>query len=554
MVTTLRRDLETIRVVMSERDRRRRRAAAPSYPDKPVEYCRDMLGVTLTPDQETILRHLLVPPCIVNVPSANDTGKTFLAACAVSWWFDSFSVGAVYTVAPKLEHLTNVLWSQLRILRRRAGLPNIFNGPRAPMAIDGPDHLALGITAAKGESFKGRHIGRKLFIMEEAVGLPHLYFDELPTMLDEGDSVLYIYNPTDVTSRMYTEDVRGETDCDDDLELPEEQRLPWHRFPLSALRHPNIEAELAGRERPFPGAVSLKMLRGMIRAGCEPIAAEQAQGIDFEFPPGSGKWYRPGAWFQARGLGLWPDTGSGVWSDSTWAACFKKDPGVSTLHLPMIGCDTATGKGEDYHAVHVRWGAVSVWHETSNTLKPVHIGQRLKLCAEQAAGFYNSARPSSAEPIKPQAIPINIDDDGTGGAIASYMQAEGYFITPLGAGARAMDEERYPRKRDELWFRAADRARAGDIYLGRLDKPTLRRLRQQLMAPAFTLDSRGRRQVEPKDDTKQKIGRSPDDADAMLLAYYDAPTAAYVEMGEPWNERDRPRRSWAAEAGIFGAK
>jgi hypothetical protein len=552
MATLLRRNVEKIKQVMGQRQQRKH--AAHGYGADPVGYCREVLKVQLTPDQETILRHLLIPPCIVNVPSANDLGKTFLASCAVSWWFDCFNPGAVYTVAPKLEQLTNVLWAQLRILRRRAGLPNIFNGPVAPIAIDGPDHLALGVTAAKGEGFKGRHIGRKLFIYEEAVGLPHLYFDELPTMLDEGDSVLFIYNPTDTSSRMYTEDIRGETDVDDDLELPEEQRLPWHRFPLSALNHPNIEAELAGREKPFPGAVSLKMLRGMIRAGCEPIPAEQAQGIDFEFPPGSGKFWRPGSWFQARGMGLWGDTGSGVWSDSTWAACFKADPGVSPQYLPVIGCDTATGKGEDYHAIHVRWGAVSIWHETANTLKPVHIGQRLKLCAEQAAKYYNAAKPSGAEPIKPQAIQIFVDDDGTGGAIASYLQAEGYNVTPIGAGTRAIDEERYPRRRDELWFRAAERAREGRIYLGRLDKATLRRLRQQLMAPAFTLDPAGRRKVEAKELTKEKIARSPDDADAMLLAFLEGAPTAYVEVGEPYDDRDGPRRSWAATAGIFGAK
>ena len=41
------------------------------------------------------------------------------------------------------------------------------------------------------------------------------------------------------------------------------------------------------------------------------------------------------------------------------------------------------------------------------------------------------------------------------------------------------------------------------------------------MAPAWDLDAQGRRKLEPKDKTKEKIGRSPDDADAMNLAYYE---------------------------------
>src|SRR5271165_571406 len=61
------------------------------YPDDPVGYARDILRIdTLTPDQQTILRHLQVPPYKVLVPSAHDVGKTFIAAVAANHWWDSF--------------------------------------------------------------------------------------------------------------------------------------------------------------------------------------------------------------------------------------------------------------------------------------------------------------------------------------------------------------------------------------------------------------------------------------------------------------------------------
>jgi len=53
-----------------------------------------------------------------------------------------------------------------------------------------------------------------------------------------------------------------------------------------------------------------------------------------------------------------------------------------------------------------------------------------------------------------------------------------------------------------------------------LDDVTLR----QLQAPHYTYDLKMRVQVEPKADTVERIGRSPDDADALLLAF--APIAA----------------------------
>src|SRR5262249_49644797 len=154
------------------------------------------------------------------------------------------------TTAPRKEHVVNVLWGQLRLLRRRAGLDSDFTGPRAPEMYDTPEHFALGLTAAKGESFKGRHLGRKLFVFDEATGRPPPYFDELPTMFDPaaGDAALFIYNPTDTTSRMYAEDQKGLLGEDDGADA---DLKSWHRFRLDATRHPNIAAEMRGEPLPF---------------------------------------------------------------------------------------------------------------------------------------------------------------------------------------------------------------------------------------------------------------------------------------------------------------
>ena len=39
-------------------------------------------------------------------------------------------------------------------------------------------------------------------------------------------------------------------------------------------------------------------------------------------------------------------------------------------------------------------------------------------------------------------------------------------------------------------------------------------------APRYAIDSSGRVKVEPKADTRLRLGRSPDDADALLPAFY----------------------------------
>jgi hypothetical protein len=273
---------------------------------------------------------------------------------------------------------------------------------------------------------------------------------------------------------------------------------------------------------------------------CEPLQPGDEKATDFAWPPVEWcarhgvkpKWYRPGSIFQGRALGLDPDTGDGVWSPSLFEACLKGPcPAFPLEALPQLGVDTATGKGEDYVGFHGRWGAVSVLHETSNTMDAARIFGRVRELCEALAEMVNRRRPAGTNPVSPREIPIKIDDDGTGNAVGSFLSSDGYTVHLIGAGTRANREDLYPRKRDELWFATADRARSGGVYLGNLDRATLRRLKQQLLAPKWDLDSQGRRRGEPKDKTKEKIGRSPDDADAFHLSHFDVPAVRYEAHG-----------------------
>jgi len=493
--------------------------------------------VTLTPDQGQILQSLLTPPFKTLVPSGHNTGKTFCAAVAVNHWFDSYDPGVVITTAPTERDVVDLLWAEVRLLRQRAGLPSPFIGPRAAEMRTSEDHYAKGYTSTLGKSFQGRHRKRMLFIFDEATGVAPMYWQTLKTMFnaDEGHAILAIFNPTDTTSAAYQEDSAIDT-----AEVP-----AWHRFRLSALNHPNILAELSGQRKPIPDAVSVAMVNEWTRDWCEPVGVDEIRELhgvrvrlkpadcqpgDIEWPPMSGKWFRPGPIFQCRALGQWPDTGSGVWSDWVWQLCFPdEEPAFDHGVLPCIGCDTAMGKGADFHAIHGRWCAVSIHHETSNTMDPPRILARLKAVAQLMADFANGQRDPASHPIDPKAIPIRIDDDGTGNAVTAFLQADGYNAQAIGAGTSADRPDLYPNKRSELWFAGAERAKIGRMCLSRLDKPTQRRLKAQLMAPEWDVDAAGRRVVEPKEYTKEKIGRSPDDGDSLNLAYYES-TACGIEM------------------------
>ncbi len=509
------------------------------YAADPVGYCRAVLGHEyLTPAQEAILGDLIRPPCRVMVPSGHNTGKTFLAAAAISWWFDSFNPGCVFTIGPRFDSLSDTIWGEVRRQRGRAGLPDHFIGPRAPHMETATDHWAKAFTASKDASLTGRHFPRMLFVIEEACAVDPVWWQVVMTMFDAslGHAQLCIFNPTDSTSQAFQEDIL----CDDDSGEPR-----WHRHRLSALTHPNVVAQLGGEGKVIPNAVSLEQVNVAVRDDCDAINPDPApliltegdkvrsgiKSTDLEWPPEGGRFYRTGPIFQARWQGLWPEGGSGVWSAPLWESTLVGPEPAFPVDgtLPQIGCDCAQGKGEDYHAVFARWGRVALFCETANVMDEVRIKEHLRDAARRCAALYNAHLPSTAARIRAQEIRIAIDDDGVGSSLVAELKREGYSMRPIGAATVSSRPVEYHRMRDELWFNLAEKARKGLVYFGRLDRRSLARLRQQLMAPEFDLNGAGQRVVERKDITKEKIKRSPDDADAANLAWLDTASPKSAE-------------------------
>lgn len=484
------------------------RPLASRFPGDPVGYCANVLHVKLTPDQVTIAQALIQHPFRVIVDSAHNIGKTFAAAALCSWWYDTYDPGVVITTAPTERDVVDLLWTEVRLLRSRAGLPDTFCGPRAPEMRTSDDHYAKGYTARKGESFQGRHRARMLFVFDEADGVESAYWTTTKTMFkpELGHAWLAIGNPVSTSSAGALEEQT--TDASGNP--------AWRVINISALDHPNILEQLAGRPAPYPNAVTLPQVDQWVRDWCEPVKEEEHCSTDLYW---RGQWLRPGPVAEARMLGRRPSAGMyGLWSLRLWESCLVRQEWSDLSKLPEVGCDVAR-YGDDYTAFHVRWGNLSLAHETWNGWSEVKVAGRLKHWAQYAAEWINSLRPVQHEPIKPQQIRCKVDDSPVGGGVIDL--AGGYSFVGISAARKAIDSEWYPNSRSELWFCTADRAREGRLDLSRLPKDALVRLRHQATAVTWEPNGLGQRVVEKKEVTKDKIGRSPDDMDAMNLAYYD---------------------------------
>lgn len=465
------------------------------YRSDPVAYAVDVLKVEWTPKQVALALDIAKGGKVMGCAS-HGVGKTMLAGGIVNWQFDCWDPSITLTTAPTKAQVDDLTWKEVRVQRR--GRPGLQ--PKSSRMETSEDHFAVGYTAAKPDSFQGRHEARIAAIFDEAVGIEAPFWEATEGMMTGDLSQWFwfcIMNPTDTASRACQEARSGE----------------WRVHRLSALEHPNIVAELEGRPAPFPAAVRLAWVNERVKKWCRPVSIEERKLTDLEWPPGSGEYYRPGPLFESRVMGLWPSSsGDSVWSDAVWLLAQTRQ--LDTHEKTEIGCDVARF-GDDFTSIIVRRGAVVLHHETHNGIDTSQTAGILKRLAKQFA------LPGE----DPKKIEVKIDDAGVGGGVVD--KAEGFNFIGIGAGTKAVEPEEYPNRRSELWFTVAGRAEQGQIDFSRLSDDSKRLLQSQFMAPKWKLNSAGQRVVEDKEATKKRIGRSPDDADACNLAFAIPPPPSW---------------------------
>tara|TARA_Y100000361_G_scaffold152325_1_gene171521 strand:+ start:5251 stop:6489 length:1239 start_codon:yes stop_codon:yes gene_type:complete len=122
-----------------------------------------------------------------------------------------------------------------------------------------------------------------------------------------------------------------------------------------------------------------------------------------------------------------------------------------------------------------------------------------------------------------KSIPVKVDDGGLGGGVTDILKNSGQKTIPINFAGKPKDKDKYPNIASEMWFEVAD-------IIDKMDIPDIRDMKEELSNRIYSYDTHGRRKVESKDDYKKRAGRSPDYADAVLLAYYTAKVFEYKEL------------------------
>lgn len=181
------------------------------------------------------------------------------------------------------------------------------------------------------------------------------------------------------------------------------------------------------------------------------------------------------------------------WSDLTAALEREQEDGAVTF-----GIDVAR-YGNDRTVLAIKKG---------NTL--------IDLKSWQNKSLTDSARIIQAQAAKHKPVLINIDDTGVGGGLTDILRSQGLPVSAINYARKAKNKI-YPNVASELWFDFAANLKAYAISPKIND---LAALQYELTSREWEITPSNQRKVQSKSDYKSDGNRSPDLADAVLLAFY----------------------------------
>lgn len=479
------------------------------YIDNVADYAYDFFGVHFWQKQQEIADALKTKN-FVCVRSAHSTGKSYLLGILINYFFDTTYPLVGIGTAPTKALVSSVMFAYARQFRSQnlQILGDYWAGPVVPKLVTGEGHYFEGIVTSDPTSVQGRHGPNVVLLLDEAVGIAPEMFESLESlMIGDSVKVLAIYNPTDPSSYV--------------AQL--EKSSGWHTITMSAYDHPNIwtgvERLMAGRKAtddlPFPGAINLSRFEQLLKQWSFRIdKSDYNPARDIILPSSlmynELEYYRPGPIASARLLGRWSEVSmNAIFTDFVVDNVIYNVLPYDFTEPITIGVDVARF-GSDFSAFCVRQGGRVLELFEVNGLDTVSVTAK----AIDLAKKY-----SERTEVPAQAIDIAVDVIGIGAGVFDNLINAGYNAHEVNVSERAWNADTYGNLRSELWFEVYNLFLEGKVSLGNIGSTTIFDLKKQLVAPLFVYDKSGRRLVEPKDDTKKRLERSPDLADALMLSF-----------------------------------
>lgn len=424
------------------------------------------------------------------VRACHSAGKSHIAATAACWWIDSHPPGEAFilTSAPTAPQVRAILWRGINRIHASAKLPGRCNQVEWIMTNpDGTEEI-VGIGRKPSEhsegAFQGIHARYVLVILDEAQGVPKALWDATESIASNKYArVLSIGNP-DVTTGPFVDACRS----------PE----LWNEIHIGYASTPAATGEEVPEE----------VADGLIS---EAWATDRALA-----------WGTDSALYQSKVLGEIPSGDVDPWrviSEEDAARCryideaYEDDP--DAVHIGGIDI----GGGGDRTVIVERIGSSVGRVESFSDRDPMlTVGKLVNLIEDW-----------DLQRVRVDVVGIGW---GVAGRLKEVLRERGSkcVVQYVNFASRSSQPKRFINARAEAWWNGRELSRNRAWSLAGLDDDAI----GELTAPRYEIvDSSGKLRVEKKDDIRERLGRSPDIADALLMAFFDG--TGTPEASDPRN-------------------
>lgn len=149
--------------------------------------------------------------------------------------------------------------------------------------------------------------------------------------------------------------------------------------------------------------------------------------------------------------------------------------------------------------------------------------------------------------VKHDNCPCAIEATGAdlGAAVVDELGALGKNVIVFNPSGKSSEPERYYNLRAEAWSKAAKMFAGGEVQLKNQEET----LAHQLCVPRYKFKA-GKTLIEPKDEIKKRLGRSPDRADAYIIGLWalDKVESGLPQRFEQWRGETNMADSYSIES------
>jgi hypothetical protein len=468
-------------------------------------FAKDVLHARLDEEQKAILRSVQHNK-MTAVASGTARGKDYIAACAAMCFmyltpkFDKSGNlkenTKIAMTAPTGRQVTDIMIPEISRLFKKAGfLPGrlLSTGIRT----DYEEWYLTGFKSAEDntEAWSGFHAVNTMFVVTEASGISDSVYNAIEGNLQGNSRLLIVFNPN-ITTGYAARAMKSSR---------------FSKFRLSSLNAENV----VSKKNIIPGQVDYEWVADKVTAWAQKIRKsefDEGRG-DFVW---EGGYYTPNDLFRVKVLGMFPRVSEDTLIPMEWVELANKrwrelqDEGYVTKRHLRLGVDVA-GMGRDRSCFVARFDnyvSEIKCHNSRGTADHMEV-----------AGITRSYLMSDK---KAKAF---IDTIGEGAGVYSRLIEQKYltaFSCKFSEGVRNKHDVTgcysFANMRAYLFWCIRDWLNPKNGFFAAL--PPDDELDQELCEVHWLFQSDGSIIMEPKDEIKKRLKRSPDKMDALANTFY----------------------------------